>query len=213
MKDINKTVYDFFDEFLDILSSANSQIILEYYIQFQFKKMNNRLLLLDQKLGSELPFIKYITFMNNILEEEFFSQEYYLHDKDLYESRSKQLFSVLEEELEEIQESETGKDTDMLESPSRPRETSKAGADTLIPSEQVNQIEFNIEIAKEAKMSKFLVESLRELGGRIYFNEEYDSYFGKGSEDKSRLGASQLMQGEGGDGSMPDLAALLQMLG
>ena len=58
-----------------------------------------------------------------------------------------------------------------IEPPSRPRETSNAGADAIIPAEQINQIEFNIEIAKEAKMSKFLVESLRELGGRIYFNE------------------------------------------
>jgi hypothetical protein len=133
----------------------------------------------------------------------------------LYESRSKQLFTVLEEELEEIDCSENipKEESEQQDQLNRPREPSLAGGDTLIAPEQVNQIEFNIEIAKEAKMSKFLVESLRELGGRIYFNSEYETYFGKSGEGKSRFSTQQLMSGDGGEGNVPDLAGLLQMLG
>lgn len=207
VNNLTQTMVEYFDEFLDLLSSPNSQIILEYYIQFQFKKMSNRLVLLSQKLKKDMPYIKYISYMNNILEEEFFNHQFYTHDNDLYESRSKQLFSYLEQNIEDDVEPQAEEVEDEAEGSEIEQNEVKFSA------EDAEIIDFDIDVAKEAKMSKYLIDSMREMGGRIYFNTEYETYFGKDEQSRASFVPQGMAGGDGVQGNMNDLASLMQMLG
>lgn len=40
----------------------------------------------------------------------------------------------------------------------------------------------SVSIVSESKMKKLLTDTTRELGGRVYFEQDYDKYFEKGDE-------------------------------
>ena len=143
------------DSFVDSITSPSCQLIVEFGTQLQFSKLKNRLLLLkEQKTNNGNtagePYLKTLVYMDKILKEEFFAPDNNLNDKTLYEDHARNLFCLLNERLQSDGQSNFNKE----------------------------QLLVSIAIVKEHKALKHLIDSKRELGGRLFFEEGYEKYFG-----------------------------------
>lgn len=167
MKGLCKEVQDYLNEFLDLATSSNAQILLEYGIKLQIKKFSNRLELLRlKKSSSPEPFLKHLIYLDKILQEEYFSETSAQNDTSLYEEHTKELFIVLKEEIES-----DGKLDQMTE-----------------------EVRLSLDVVKESTLSKHLQNSLREFGGRVFFESEYDKYFSDEKGDEAPQAPGDQMQ-------------------
>ena len=147
---LETATYNCLGDFLDTLSNPNAQLLSEASLEFQFKKIANRLALLKNAAvenQGDIPFMRLLTSIHKIVEEEFLSRDAGKNDMALYETRSKELFSLAKR---------------------------KAG-ESLGNTELVN---LNIEIAEEAKVHGILQRAAREFGARLFFDEEFQLFYG-----------------------------------
>lgn len=147
IKSLEKFVYEFAKEFMDYLTCENTQLLAEINLEYNFKKLAARLELFknfSKENSGELPYMKILTVVNKILEEEMVDKTSSKNDSQLYESRTKDLFLQLQR-----------KSTD------NPEQTC-----------------VNILVAEESKMYSMVQRATREYAARIYFEEEFEKYYG-----------------------------------
>jgi hypothetical protein len=150
LNDLEDIIHQYFKEFIDVISSVNTQILLETAIQYNFKKLNNRLKLVSltsKENAGEQSFLKLVTYLNKIVEEEFIEKTHVANDSVLYESRAKELFSLINKK--ELDES-------ALNNP---------------------ELLAHVSIGEEAKLHSLVQRGSKELLARIYFAEEFQQFW------------------------------------
>jgi hypothetical protein len=148
--DLESIIHQYFKQFIDIISSVNTQLLLETAIEYNFKKLNNRLKLLgltSKENAGEQSFLKLVTYLNKVVEEELIEKTSAHNDLVLYESRAKELFSLMNKK--ELDES------------------------------AVNNPELlaHLSIGEEAKLHGLLQRGTKEHLARMYFDEEFQAYW------------------------------------
>ena len=147
---LDTVLSEVFSEFLDILSSINSRLLTECAIELQFKKIVNRLLLLQKTSvdnQGDILFMKLITSLSKVLDEELLDKQGAKNDLVLYEARTKDLFLV-------------AKRNDPM-------------------SADLGEIQTNLLVAEEAKLHALYTRATREFAARVYFEEEFDTFYGE----------------------------------
>jgi hypothetical protein len=158
---LDKVLSEVSSDFLDNLTSVNARLLTECGFEFYFKKLSNRLTLFKkaspENEGEQL-FMKLVTSLNKILEEEFVDKQGAKNDLVLYESRSKDLFSI-----------------------AKKNDPSTAN---------FAEIETNILVAEEAKLHALYLRASREFAARIFYEEEFDTFFGEELDKPTEEGKS-----------------------
>jgi hypothetical protein len=144
---LEKLVHSTIKEFLDHLTSANCQLLTETALEYNFKKFATRLELfkaVSAENKGDLVYLKLLTALNKILEEEMINKQAAKNDSVLYEARTKELFKIAKK--------------------------------TEIENPEAALV--NILVAQEAKGHAMIQRSTREWAARIFFEEEFDQYYG-----------------------------------
>lgn len=145
---LEKLVHNGIKEFLDFLTSANCQLLTETALEFNFKKLATRLELFKQfnvENQGNLVYLKLLTSLNKIVEEEIINKQAAKNDVTLYEARTKELFK-------------------------------------LANKQEVDKVEaalVNVYVAQEAKGHAMVQRSTREWAARMFYEEEFDQYYGE----------------------------------
>lgn len=148
IKTLSLRVNKFSQQFLDLITGVNFQIIYDAMIRIEFKKMNNRLKVLAFKRGTkEEKVINTIKLIKQIIQEEFVDKDCAKNDDLLYETRTRELFNVIRFPEDQIEF-------------------------------DVEMIDTNIGIAEELKLQKMIENAVKEYGARIYYGKQFSKYFG-----------------------------------
>lgn len=144
---LEKFSFSFFKEFMDYLVSANTQLLAESVLEFNFKKLATRLVLFknigDQNAG-DLVYMKLLTIVNKVVEEEITEKAAAKNDLLLYEARTKDLFLQVKNDK--------------------------------MPDAKLTQT--NILVAEEGKLHSLVLRATREYAARMFFDEEFDQFYG-----------------------------------
>jgi hypothetical protein len=160
---LERIVHNSIKEFLDDLTSANCQLLTEVALEYNFKKFATRLHLfkmISKENQGEMVYLKMLTSISKIIEEEMVNKVAFKNDTSLYEARTKELFKL-------AKKSEV---------------------------ENVEQTIVNIEVAEEAKAHAIIQRSTREWAARIFFEEEFDMYYGDEFQVGEKEGESPAKQ-------------------
>ena len=151
LQSLENIIVGIFDDFFDNLTSVNTQILMETYVEHNFKKLANRLVILKHNSNDfkdQVTFMKVISALCKIIEEEIIDRQSVQNDRILYQSRAKELFSLANKNPDDIS----------LKSP---------------------EVLVNIQISEEAKLQGLLQRANREFSARLYFEEEFEEFYGE----------------------------------
>lgn len=147
IKELEKFSNQFFREFMDYLTCENTQLLTESLIEYNFKKLATRLILfknINTQNSGDLVYMKLLTVVNKVVEEEITDKIANKNDLILYEARTKDLFLQVKNEK--------------IENP-------------LLT-------EVNIMVAEESKLHTLVKRASREYAARIFFDEEFEKFYG-----------------------------------